>query len=170
MLPEDYFHILNCVVIFNKKKSDNNKCNNNDSNNIEYNMARRLTADQFPAIIRNAYFKPSYKCPYFYINNTNNEGGAYPIKMEIRCGNTNMYEPISVQIDYLRKPEQMSLTWNEINIAEDTTKEMEFPEYVCYEIINECVKLILENSSDVRLQTNYPINKTIGNVMSSDSK
>ena len=31
-------------------------------------------------------------------------------------------------------------------------------------------KLILENSSDVRLQTNYPINRTIGNVMSSDSK
>lgn len=171
MLPEDYFHILNCVVIFNKKKSDtNNKCNNNDSNNMEYNMARRLTADQFPSIIRNAYFKPSYKCPYFYINNTNNEGGAYPIKMEIRCGNTNIYEPISVQIDYLRKPEQISLTWDEINIAEDTTKEMEFPEYVCYEIINECVKLILENSSDVRLQTNYPINRTIGGVMSSDSK
>ena len=170
-LPEDYFHILNCVVIFNKKKLDtNNKCNNNDSNNREYNMARRLTADQFPSIIRNAYFKPSYKCPYFYINNTNNEGGAYPIKMEIRCGNTNVYEPTSVQIDYLRKPEQMSLTWDEINIAEDTTKEMEFPEYVCYEIINECVKLILENSSDVRLQTNYPINKTIGNVTSSDSK
>lgn len=43
----------------------------------------------------------------------------------------------------------------------DTTKEMEFPEYVCYEIINEFVKLLLENTSDPRLQTNIPINQTI---------
>ena len=38
---------------------------------------------------------------------------------------------------------------------------MEFPDYVCYEIINEFVKLLLENTSDPRLQTNVPINQTI---------
>lgn len=40
-------------------------------------------------------------------------------------------------------------------------EEMEFPDYVCYEIINEFVKLLLENTSDPRLQTNVPINQTI---------
>lgn len=38
---------------------------------------------------------------------------------------------------------------------------MEFPDYICYEIINEFVKLLLENASDPRLQTNIPINQTI---------
>jgi hypothetical protein len=39
---------------------------------------------------------------------------------------------------------------------------MQFPEYICYELINEIVKLVLENSSDPRLQTNIPINQSIG--------
>jgi hypothetical protein len=38
---------------------------------------------------------------------------------------------------------------------------MEFPDYVCQEIINELVTLMMENSSDPRLQTNIPINQTI---------
>jgi hypothetical protein len=38
---------------------------------------------------------------------------------------------------------------------------LEFPDYVCYEIINELVKLLLENASDPRLQTNIPVNQSI---------
>lgn len=38
---------------------------------------------------------------------------------------------------------------------------MEFPDYVCQEIINGLVKLVMENSSDPRLQTNIPVNQTI---------
>lgn len=38
---------------------------------------------------------------------------------------------------------------------------MEFPDYVCHQIINELVKLVMENSSDPRLQTNIPVNQTI---------
>ena len=35
---------------------------------------------------------------------------------------------------------------------------MEFPDYVCIEIINGLVKLVMENASDPRLQTNLAIN------------
>lgn len=45
--------------------------------------------------------------------------------------------------------------------GEDSTKEMEFSDYVCYEIINEFVKLLLENTADPRLSTNVPINQSI---------
>lgn len=65
-----------------------------------------------------------------------------------------------IYIDYLKTPNKVVLT-EEMLVGEDTTKEMEFPEYVCYEIINEFVKLLLENTSDPRLQTNIPINQTI---------
>lgn len=65
-----------------------------------------------------------------------------------------------VYIDYIKIPEKIELTEEQLD-GEDKTKRMEFPDYVCYEIINEFVKLLLENASDPRLQTNIPINQTI---------
>ena len=66
-LPDDYLHILNCVVEYTVLK--NYKC---------YNVgtpwqqgAKRATADMLSQIIHNAYFRPSYKNPYYYINNVN---------------------------------------------------------------------------------------------------
>ena len=46
----------------------------------------------------------------------------------------------------------------------DNTEELEFPNYVCYEIINEIVKLVMENSMDPRLQSNMPINQSIAPI------
>ena len=65
-----------------------------------------------------------------------------------------------IYIDYIKTPEKIELTEEQLD-GEDKTKRMEFPDYVCYEIINEFVKLLLENASDPRLQTNIPINQTI---------
>ena len=65
-----------------------------------------------------------------------------------------------IYIDYIKTPNVVNITEGQLE-GVDTTKEMEFPDYVCYEIINEFVKLLLENASDPRLQTNIPINQTI---------
>jgi hypothetical protein len=53
------------------------------------------------------------------------------------------------------------LTYDQITATEDTTRLLEFPDYVCFEIVNEFVKLLMENASDPRLQTNYAINQTV---------
>ena len=55
----------------------------------------------------------------------------------------------------------VSITQDELVSIEDNSQVLEFPDYVCYEIINELVKLFLENSTDPRLQTNIPVNQTI---------
>lgn len=55
----------------------------------------------------------------------------------------------------------VSMTQDDILSVEDNTQILEFPDYICYEIINVIVKLLLENASDPRLQTNIPINQTI---------
>lgn len=55
----------------------------------------------------------------------------------------------------------IELTEEQLDTIEDTSQIIEFPDYVCYEIINEFVKLLLENSSDPRLQTHLPVNQTI---------
>lgn len=55
----------------------------------------------------------------------------------------------------------IELTEEQLDTIEDTSQIIEFPDYVCYEIINEFAKLLLENSSDPRLQTHLPVNQTI---------
>jgi hypothetical protein len=55
----------------------------------------------------------------------------------------------------------VSMTQEQVLAVEDNTPKLEFPDYVCYEIINIYVRLFLENASDPRLQTNMPINQTI---------
>lgn len=66
-LPDDYLHILNCTCIF--KVDKDNRCDE-AGRYVEYS-ATRLTADIFPTISRNAYTRPQYRHPYYYIHNVN---------------------------------------------------------------------------------------------------
>jgi hypothetical protein len=88
------------------------------------------------------------------------------LRMEIRCGDSSLWIPKSVYIDYIKTPDKIELTWDQLNSEDDPTRKLEFPEYVCYEIVNDCVRLIMENASDPRLETNTAINQTIGTNVS----
>ena len=207
-LPNDYFHILNCVCQYNVAK--NFKCYNK-GNKVQF-PAQRLTGDMWPTVIINAYNKPSYKKPYFYLHNVNvsetnptnpydgtwgtdvqNEedsqisgglpstikltkgsasnverlaklryGNVSPVRMEIRYGKDNsLFELEKVFIDYIKTPQYIRLTQEELDLVEDTSQVLEWPDYVCYEIVKELVTLLLENAGDPRLQTNIPINQAI---------
>lgn len=209
-LPEDYLHLLNCIVIFKKDGGYNSqsKCKNNKDKAKIKSLARRLTSDMYPNIMDNSYFKPSYKVPYYFItkldvdkNNIILDNILNPcskkelvsdnaileqifdpcgiasdaelegaLKLEIRCGSNKKYVPSSVYIDYIRVPQKITLTYDELESELDTTRMLEFPEYVCYEIVNECVKLVMENANDPRLETNTAINQTIGTSVSQNNK
>lgn len=68
VLPQNYLHMLNCVVKFDLNNiSDNNCVDNSFGSNNAY-VARKLTSDIYPTIINNAYFKPSYKTPYYNVS------------------------------------------------------------------------------------------------------
>lgn len=287
-LPEDYLHILNCVVEFQVKKA--NKCG--QSGQIVHYGAKRLSSDANPQLIDNYYLKPSYKNPYYYINNIglsegdrsgdikNQETGSEPIervynkfiidlsklgsqkdveitltldgtnqvtlqipnlkadkaillyrallkeknrnnllkslkvemttsntvevsspvlvnfttnnsyitineedgasdyfkdkesyvrygnasksRMEIRFGKTKEDAvPLYVFVDYLRVPQRISLTSNQIDDIEDNSQVIEFPDYVVYELINRVAKLILENIGNPRVKTNVAVNASV---------
>lgn len=178
-LPENYLHLLNCIVEFTGGGVGTCK-----SVKTKQSMARRLTSDMYPSIISNAYFRPSYKCPYYFINNTNKElvddyevrlkkildpkieeSDFYDnLRMEIRCGDSSVWAPSQVYIDYIKTPDRIELTWDDLNSDKDITSKLEFPEYVCYEIINEFTKLVLENYGDPRLETHIPVNQTIAGI------
>ena len=66
-LPSDYLHILNCICIYNVKKTY--KCYNRGD--TWRAAAKRLTADAYSQVLDNFWTKPTYKRPYYYIHNVN---------------------------------------------------------------------------------------------------
>lgn len=200
-LPEDYMHLLNCIVEY-KVGVSNFKCYN--KGDTVYFAARRLTPDMYTQVLNNAYMRPMYKRPYYYLNNINTAGkivtnptmdtaileankkgteeSTIPtsklvdsnapagdrlsnpsiVRLELRYGNDDgVFIPSNIYVDYLKSPMYIRLTQEQINSTLDYSQVLEFPDYVCFEIANIFVRLLMENSSDPRLQTNMPINSTI---------
>ena len=167
---ENYWHLLSCVVTFSKP----NKISVCDTSNTSVSYsAKKMTSDIAPSIINNAYFKPSYKNPYYsilavpyessldkIIDPCNLDEDDYGYRLNIYCGDDTKCKPTSVYVNYLKTPQKIELKDDDLE-GIDNTKVLDFPDYVCYEIINEFVKLLLENTADPRLQTNIPINQTI---------
>ena len=161
--------MISCVVSF-EKLAGSDKCGSKTDSTIS-TVARKMTSDIAPTIINNAYFKPSYKNPYYSVNSCVNESDTLNPNNDIETETENKtklnlmigkvkYEPVTVFVNYLKTPEKIYLEEDDL-YGEDGTKEMEFSDYVCYEIINEFVKLLLENTADPRLSTNVPINQSI---------
>ena len=196
-LPADYMHLLNCIVEY-KVGVSNFKCYN--KGDVVYFAARRLTPDMYTQVLNNAYMRPMYKRPYYYLNNintantivtnpsmdtaildankknnetpstlvdSNNKQGdrlSNPsiVRLELRYGNDDgVFVPNNIYVDYLKSPMYIRLTQEQINSTLDYSQVLEFPDYVCFEIANIFVRLLMENTSDPRLQTNMPINNTI---------
>ena len=127
-----------------------------------------MTTDMQTLIRQNHYFKPTYFRPYYYI--TRDSIIIYSDKQTI-------FDPINVKIEYLGKPTELILTQDHLDdpdsypsplfgniIGIDTSNDpiyAEYPDYVQYEIINELVKLVMENASDQRIQTHIGVNQSI---------
>ena len=91
--------------------------------------------------------------------------------MEIRYGKDNsVFELAKVIIDYIKVPQTIRFTQDQLDSTIDTSQMLEFPDYVCQEIINELAKLLLENAGDPRLQTNLAVNQTIANPAQQQSQ
>lgn len=188
ILPKDYVHILNVVCEF-KDNNPTSRCKT--GSRIIRQGANKLDTNQWSSVITNYYMRPSIRQPYYYIINIqgnndptdqlydtgdnrvqNKQSGtrygnsSQPI-MQIKYGNDiQRYTLEAVYVDYLRAPKYVKIDQNILDTIDDTSDVLEFPDYVIYEIINEIVKLVMENASDQRTQTNMAVNQTIptGNV------
>ena len=91
-------------------------------------------------------------------------GNASSVRLEIRYGrDDSVFQLAQVYIDYIKAPQYIRLTQEQIDLTEDTSQIMEFPDYVCQEIINELVHLLMENASDPRIQTHPIVSQSIAN-------
>lgn len=182
-LPDDYIHILNCVVEY--EVLTKYKCYNRDDY-IQFG-AKKLKADNWSQILNNYYFRPKFDNPYFYISNvgisndyptTDNQtgitnlpkikesgkryGNSSKVRMEIRYGkDSSKFKLSKVYVDYIKSPKYIELTQDQIDSVIDTSQVLEFPDYVINEIINGLLDIILENNGNPRLQTHVPISQSI---------
>lgn len=246
VMPSDYLHILNCICIYKVNKTY--KCYN--QGDTWRAPATRLTADMYSQVLDNFWNKPTYKRPYYYIHNVNNNkdtsfsnraqvptdvdnnptgkagtesasktttkgysttqetiaesvplgndgnsnaivssdgpkktikiggqevsnvergagiryGNVSEVRLEIRYGTDNsVFQLTDVYVDYVKAPQNIRLTQLEIDKTEDVSQMLEYPDYVCQEIINELVHLVMENISDQRLQTHPVVSQSIAN-------
>lgn len=85
-------------------------------------------------------------------------GNPTSVRCEIRYGEDDtLFELIGVKIDYIKAPQFIRLTQEQVNLTRDTSQPMEFTDNVCQEIINELVNLVMENTADPRLATHAQV-------------
>lgn len=91
-------------------------------------------------------------------------GNASQVRCEIRYGtDDSIFQLRKVYIDYIKAPQNIRLTQSQLDHTEDHSQLLEFPDYVCQEIINELVHIIMENITDQRLQTHPVVSQSIAN-------
>lgn len=203
LLPKDYYHLLNCVVTY--QLQNDFQCYPKDYQ-IQF-AAKRLSADMYANILNNAFLKPSYKRPYYFIQNNEkqilgdwmNSGidesakvreliqkkagdttahNAYKDAdtreglntvdsfvgptMEVNYGkDASIFNLVGIDVHYLKVPSRIVLTPEQVDMTIDNSQIMEFPEYVCRQIIRETVMLIGIRNGDPSAQAVDQLNTSI---------
>jgi len=175
LLPDNYFRLLNCIVCVTSN-IDQRQCT---EGYVLCNGAKRLTADMYQNIIQNAYLRPKYNRPYYYITDnpaaksripgTHIKPGSNNAEIELRTGDHPTFSFTAVSIDYLRVPALVTLTYEEAfsdiiaGSTADTSQVLEFPDYICFEILNKFSEFIAANAMDLqRASTITQTNQSIG--------
>ena len=151
-LAFDYRHLLNCIITV-KVAAPVFECDQKKDSSMEY-AAKRLTSDRKAAILNNSFLEPRFFRPYYDIS-----GGNLVINVGEK--DDKKFEVTSVTMEYLKNPEQLFLDADMLTEPFDRSEAMEFPEYVCIEILNVLVMYVLEQGTDPRLSTSPSINRSI---------
>ena len=153
--PYFYINNINLPVSYSNDISDTSHKINNDGA-TSYDGALNVKTEANTSIITNSERVDSKKTENTRLANTSE------VRLEIRFGDDDsVFSPEFVYIDYIKAPMFIRLTYDQITSTQDSTRVLEFPDYVCFEIVNEFVKLLMENASDPRLQSNYSVNQTV---------
>ena len=149
--PYYYIHNVNSQVELPTNPIDQNG-NGTDTSEFYSNFPRTITLK---------FGNNTYEQSLVHKPTTSRIGNVSKIRCEIRCGNNKRYKLNNVSIDYLKVPQHVCLTQDQVDLVEDTSQIMEFPDYVNQEIINELVHLVMEKTNDPRLSNHTQITQTI---------
>jgi len=139
-LPVDYRHCLGvkASITFIEDTLDNAK------GDIVIIYPKRMQTNRKGYMNRNAYQEESTTYPTYQLDST---------QIYIRAGDS--VEITSVEIDYIKNPEEVFLNPDRTVDYTDPVNNtpLQFPKYVCLEIIKVCRDNILENIESGRYQT-----------------
>lgn len=174
-LDASYFHMLNCMLEYTL--TVDYKCYTANSTFIL--PAKKITAEQEAIVIQNAWLKPIYKTPYYKVVSG---GWAAPVvgeqpvtpgsRVSVTYGSdaaiprtlnpiTGIFKLSKVHCEYVKYPQSIVLTYDQVDAIADTSQVMEFKEDVCQEIIKETVKLIALNTGNPILQSYDAVNISV---------
>lgn len=89
-------------------------------------------------------------------------GNPSNVRVEIRYGrDDSLFKLREVQVDYIKVPQYIRLTQEQLDLTQDVSQMLEWPDYICQEITNILVRLLMERTGDPRLANNTQINQTI---------
>ena len=88
-------------------------------------------------------------------------GNPSKILCEIKYGEDKIYKLVGIKIDYLKVPQTIELTQVQLDKVVDTSQILEFPDYICQEIINELVILVMARDADPRVQIQSQVTQSI---------
>ncbi len=150
--PTNYFHLLGLRSNYDFRKSLT--CENYLSKSVG---VTKLTSEKEVSIGQNSYLAVKSNRQYFLIKNKINS--SYPnIEIQYRADNeNNLVKLKSIELIYLKEPKLYSLSDAQLD-GMDTSDVIEFQEYICQELVEQVVKLVMENNSDARLQTFNAVN------------
>lgn len=107
-------------------------------------------------------FKNGYKMSLVEPTAASRIGNPSNVRMEIRYGRDDtLFKLRQVRVDYIKVPQHIRLTQEQLDLTQDVSQMLEWPDYVCQEITNNLVKLIMERTADPRLANNIQINQSI---------
>ena len=108
-------------------------------------------------ILNNNYLKAEFYRPYFEIIDDT-------ININIGDINTKSIKFSNIVVEYLKQPDYVDLTADQVSDNTDESQELEFSKDVSDEITKGVLKLILERDLNPRLQSNVGVNKTISDA------
>lgn len=171
-----YFYIRNINRTNSLPTNTYNGTNGTDMNTSKYNVIVQEREGNVVIINNNSNFSRELSLSNGRTISTINKetahryGNVSPIRMELHCGKDRYFTLHTVLVDYIKTPQTIRLTQEQLNSVEDTSQLLEFPDYVCQEIVNELVKLVMENHSNPRLQTNTIVTQSAINPTQQQTK
>lgn len=165
-LPQNYLHLENCSQRI-QMNHVNTSCESQSYD--EFPRTIIIEPDPLQRVLKDYYTKPSIKKVY-YTPYQLFEEGVVKYYINFYCGQDVNLDIVGASIDYIRKPTLIELKQEDLYSETDTSQKMEFATYVNFEILKELTILVLENSSDPRLNTNGVVNQSIAPPFGTQTK
>lgn len=163
-LPNDYFHITGVWCNINSPKI---VCGVVTTDRIDTLVPVKKANDaMYPFVETNEFDKPNWKEEriYYHIYNseTSNKGN-----IEILAGLGANESITQIGVSYLKEANKYRVKSDELIEYEesegdiDASTTLEFPEYVCNELVKNFVTLVFEQQSNERIGNYTPVNTSI---------